>query len=65
MYRYILLYFKHEIENGNGECVKETTTRSKINQQPMATNGSSIQRETPAPGGVLKLAPKQKCILVQ
>ena len=56
---------KDQIENGNRECVKETTTRPNSRLQPKFTNGSSMQRETPAPGSVLKLAPKQKCILVQ
>ena len=27
-------------------------------------NGPSMQRENPGPGGVLKLAPEEKCILV-
>ena len=58
------MYECTEIENGNGECVKETTTRLKSKQQPKATNGSSIQRETPAPGGVLQLAPTQICLIV-
>ena len=31
---------KWKIENGNGECVKETTTQPKSRQQPKATNGS-------------------------
>ena len=43
----------NNIANGNEECVKETT-RSKSRQQPAATNGSSIQRENPEPGGVLQ-----------
>ncbi|OPL33261.1 hypothetical protein AM593_04934, partial [Mytilus galloprovincialis] len=46
----------NKIENGNGECIKETTTRPKSKKQPKATNGSSTQRENPAPGGGLQLA---------
>lgn len=53
------------IENGNGEFVKETTTRLKIRKQLKATNGSSRQQENLAPRGELRLAPKQQCILVQ
>ena len=59
-----LVRLQDKIENGNGECVKLTTTRPQSRQQPKATIGSSIQRETPAPGGVLRLTPKQICILV-
>lgn len=40
--------FPNKIKNGNCECVKETTTRTKVRQQPKATNG--------APGDVLHLA---------
>ena len=47
-----------KIENGNGEYVKETTTRPKSRQQPKATNGSSTQRENSARGGGPQLAPK-------
>ena len=53
----------NKTENGNRECVKETTNRLKNKQQPKATNGSSIQREIPPPGGVLHLAAITKCIL--
>ena len=42
---------EHKIENGNGEYVKETTSRPKSWQQPKATNGSSMQRENPAHEG--------------
>ena len=49
--------------NGNGEYVKETTTRPKSRQQPRATNGSSTQRENSAPGGGPQLAPKSNCVL--
>ena len=41
--------FYSEIENGNTECVKETTNPPKSRQQPKATNGFSMQQETPAP----------------
>ena len=58
-------YTTFEIENWNGECVKETTTRLKSRQHPKTTNGSSMQRETPAPGGFLQLAPTQIFILRQ
>ena len=58
-------YVIHKIENGNGECAKETTTRPESRQQQKVTNRSSMQREIPAPGGVLQLAPKQIYILVQ
>ena len=54
-----------KIENGNGECVKETTTRPKIGKQAKATNGPSIQRENPTFVGVFQLAPKQKYVLNQ
>ena len=47
-----------KIENGNGKYVKETTTRPKSRQQPKAINGSSTQRENPAPGDGPQLAPK-------
>ena len=46
------------MENGNGECAKETTTRPQNRHQQKVTR-SSMQRETPVPGGVLQLAPKQ------
>ena len=45
--------------------LKEILTRVKSRHQPTATNGFSMQRGTPAPGGVLQLALKQKVILVQ
>ena len=48
-----------KIENGNRECVKETTTRPKSRQQLVATNWSSMQRETLTPGGVFYLAPNK------
>ena len=35
----------------NSKYVKETTARSVIVNQPQAPNGSSPQRENPAPGG--------------
>ena len=44
------------IGNWNGEFAKETTIRPKSRKQPQATNGSLIQRENPATGGVLHLA---------
>ena len=47
---------QNKIENGNGEYVIETTTWPKSRQQPKTTNGSSMQRETPAPGCMLQLA---------
>ena len=49
---------ENKIENGNGECAKETTTRPSRQQQKV-TNRSSMQREIPAPGDVLQLGPKQ------
>lgn len=42
-----------QIENGDGECLKETITRPKSDKQPKATNGPSIQREN-------QFAPKKK-----
>ena len=56
---FIDIFSVYEIENGNGECAKETTTRPKSRQQQKVTNRSSIQRQILAPGGVLQLAPKQ------
>ena len=53
----------NKIENGKRECVKETTIRPKGRKQPEATNMPSIQRENPAPGRLLHLATKQKCVL--
>ena len=47
-----------EIENGNGECIQETTTRPKSRKQPKDTNGSSIQRENPLPRCVFQLTPR-------
>ena len=41
---------KNKIENGNGECVKETTTRPQNRHQQKVTNRSSMQWEIPAPG---------------
>ena len=35
-----------------------TTIRPQSRQQPKATNDSSMQRETPAPTGVLQPSPK-------
>ena len=61
----ILFNTRYKIENGNGECVKETITRPENRQQQKVTNRSSMQRETPAPGGVLQLAHKQISIVVQ
>ena len=60
----------NNMENGNGECVKGTTTLPKKKKQihlqhPKATKGSSTQLENPAPGGGLQLVHKQKCVLVQ
>ena len=46
------LLFIYEIEN-EGEYAKETTTRPKSRQQPMATNRSSTQRKIPQPEMVL------------
>ena len=48
-----------QIDNGNGRCVKETTTRPNSRTQPTATNGYLTQRENPAPGDGFKMAPKQ------
>ena len=53
------------MENGNGECVKETTTRQKSRKQPTATNEFSTQQENPTARGGIWLAPKQKCVLFQ
>ena len=47
----------HKIENGNGEYVKETTTRPKSRQQWKATDWSSRQQENPAPVSGPQLAP--------
>ena len=38
--------------------MSKTTTRQKGRQKPIATNGSSSQREHPASRGGPKLAPK-------
>ena len=51
--------YLYKIENGNKECAKETRTRPIGKLQSKATNRSSIQRETPATGGVLQLTPQQ------
>lgn len=47
------------LENGNGECVKETTSRAKSRPQSKATNESSTHRRNPPPEGRLRLALKQ------
>ena len=48
---YFIIFFLIKIENGNGECVKETTTQTKIKKQQKATNGSSMQpKKIPQPG---------------
>ena len=41
--------YTYKIENGNGECVNETTTHPKSRQQQKATNWSPMQRETHEP----------------
>lgn len=60
-HRYVEAPYKknlnNRIKNGNGECVKGTKIRKKRIKQPKATNGFWIQRENPAMGGVLQLAP--------
>ena len=40
-----VLYLYYKIENGNGECAKETTTQPQSRQQQKVTNRSSMQRE--------------------
>lgn len=52
------------IDNGNGECFKVTTTQPKCSQQVMATNGSLIQQDNPLPSGGIQLASKLKCVIV-
>ena len=49
----------------NEECVKETATLPESRKKAEVTNGSSTQRENPAPGAGLQLAPQSKCKLVQ
>ena len=52
----------HKIENGNGKCVKETTTQFKSRKQAMATNGSSTRRKkSRSQKGVFSWAKNQKC----
>ena len=46
---------------GNVSKRNNPTTEQTTAEGP---NGSSMQRETPAPGGVLQLAPTEICILV-
>lgn len=41
-------------EKGNGECLKDTTTRPKSWLQHNAINGSSTQWENPAPSSTLR-----------
>ena len=60
-----IISIDYKIENRNYECVKETTNRLNSRKQPGATNGSSTQLESSAPGGLLQLAPKQKCVVIQ
>ena len=48
----------NKIVKGKGECVKEITFPPKSIKQPKVTNGSSMQRETSAPGCALQMAPK-------
>jgi len=50
------LIFNKRTKNGNGECVKETTTRPKSGKQPKATHGSSMNgEEVPHPVASLVL----------
>lgn len=55
MYNYtnfnIIQNLRNKINNGNGECVKEVTTRQKSIKQLNASNGSLTQRENLVPGG--------------
>ena len=52
------------MENGNKECVKETTTQSKITKQMQVTNESSTQQKNPK-WRVGTACPLKKCILDQ
>ena len=44
-----------KIENGNGECVKETTLDQEAENSRRPPNGSQIQRENPIPRIMLQL----------
>ena len=61
----IVILSLNKIENGNGKCVKEITTRSKSRKQLRLPMGLQYTREHLTPRGVLQLAPKQKYVLVQ
>lgn len=44
-YIYIYSLIQHRIENGNGECDKDTTDQQKTRKQHKSAKGSSTQRE--------------------
>ena len=50
----------NKIENGNGEFVKELTTRLKIPMPPIGLQNS--EKIPHLHEGGLRLAPKQKCV---
>lgn len=57
--------FNKTIENGDVECIKETTSQLKSRKHPKATNWSSTKKDNPKPGGVLTDSPSTGRVLVQ
>lgn len=65
-YKCLVFLNDGKIENGHGECVKETSIRTKTikhNQRPSMDLQNS--EKIPHTGGVLQLGPKLKCLLVR
>ena len=48
------------MENGNGECVKKTTTRPSLAKRQNSI-GFQRSKKNPASGGVLQLTPTKMC----
>ena len=57
------IIIKLRMEMGNVSKRQQPNQRAENIRRPLS--GSSTQRENLTPGDVLKLAPKQKCVLVK
>ena len=59
-----LIQYMHKIENGNRECVKETTTRLEQKKAESLQYVLNTAKNSPTGCGP-QLAPKQRCVLLK
>ena len=60
-----MIYIDIKLRMEMGNVPKRQQPDHRADNSRKATNGFSMQRETPPPGGIRQLAPKHICILVQ